>query len=109
MKYNEEERLGSDKPKLGFTAATDPDTLSKTVRSGVPEFLDVITANNTNGIMHVIHGHRSQAVNWEKLFVETGDYYLRVGVVSDNSPMAEITLRFTWSGDPATSTMIMLG
>ena len=34
VKYNEEERLGSDKPKLGFTAATDPDTLSKWARFG---------------------------------------------------------------------------
>ncbi|MHC2318390.1 hypothetical protein ACVIHC_005436 [Bradyrhizobium diazoefficiens] len=107
VKRGDTELLHADAPVLPFTPGTDPDATSKTIRHGVPEFLDVLSANATNGVVHLIKGHRSAMVDWDKMFSLADDYYLKIAITSD-SPTVEMVLKFKWTLDPATSVMIAI-
>ncbi|MDI2103938.1 hypothetical protein [Bradyrhizobium sp. Mp64] len=103
-----QELLGGDKPIIPFTKADAADALSKTVYSGVPEYLDILAAERTHGIMHTMKGNRSELVDWKGMFVEEDSYYITIAVTSNEASTAEVKLKFDWTKDPATSIMTAL-
>jgi hypothetical protein len=105
VRHGNTELLHADAPVLPFTPGSDPDAALKTIRHRVPEFLDVLSANATNGVVHVIIGHRSAMVDWNNMFIQAGEYYLKIAITSD-SPTVEIDLKFNWTLDPATSEIV---
>jgi hypothetical protein len=103
VKRGEAELLLGETPKFPFAPHEEPDALSKTIYPGVPVYLDLLSANAKHGIAPAFRGALSPAVKWNELFRYAGDYALRIGIVSANSPTATIDIKFKWTLDPATS------
>jgi hypothetical protein len=90
---------------LPFSPMTGTDTLDKTIRPKVPEYLDIVAANSTHGIILLFRGHLNQTVDWSFLFCDAGDYLLHIVINSNNGAPYEVDLNFTWTLDPDTSTI----
>lgn len=103
IKRGDSELLAGETPPIPFAPNEGEDALSKTVSAGVPEYIDLLAANDTHGVLLPLRGHISQAVHWGDIFSLAGDYTLRVVIVSSNAPPASIKLRFRWTLRPATS------
>ncbi len=87
--------LLGETPSLHFAQG---DALSKTISPGVPEYLDFLMANDTNGAFVTAHpAHLSQAVQWNEIFRMAGDYNLRIVITSSNSSPVGLELLFRWT------------
>jgi hypothetical protein len=100
--------LSGETPALPFAPAESVDASYKMINPQVPEFLDLLAANKTNGIVIPFTIPLSQAVVWNELFRHPNDYFLKIIVVSENTPPSSIELKFNWTLDPATSTIVAL-
>jgi hypothetical protein len=91
-----------------FTPATGSDAEKKTIRPTHPEYVDVITANASNGIMWLYQTHRDAAINWRSMFANAGKFNLTVALTSENSAPCVAELEFDWTGDPADSSLSLI-
>lgn len=103
IKRGDTELLAGETPPIPFAPNEGYDALLKTVNAGVPEYIDLLAANDTDGVLLPLRGHISKAVQWGEIFALPGDYTFRVVIVSSNAPSASIKLRFRWTLRPATS------
>jgi hypothetical protein len=108
VRRQDREWLLNETPMLPFAPHEQPDALLKTIYPDVPVYLDLLTAQERNGIGPMFRGALSSAVEWKKLFRERDEYFLRIAIVSPDSPTATINLRFDWTLDPKTSTMLSI-
>jgi hypothetical protein len=108
VRRGDTEMLAGETPTLPFAPSEEVDSIYKIINPLVPEFLDFLAANQTNGIVLPFKGFLSQAVNWNELFRYPSDYFLKIVVVSENTPRSSIELKFSWTLDPTTSTIVAL-
>lgn len=91
-----------------FTPATDADAEKKTIRPTHPAYVDVITANTSNGIIWLYPTHRDATINWKAMFAKAGKFNLTIALTSDNSAPCTADLEFDWTGDPAESSLSLI-
>ena len=99
------ELLAGERPMLAFAPREDADSRQKLIHPGVPEYLDFLWANQTEGAQIPTIGIVSQAVRWDRLFEMPGDYIISVGITHSSPTMARIDLQFRWTLDPITSSI----
>lgn len=84
---------------LTFAPAEGADAVSKQIRPGVPEYLDLLAITEHDQIIIATKGYSHPSVaSYPELFANTGLYTLHVVVSSANAPAARITIDLNWNG-----------
>jgi len=100
---------GVDNAQLTFALGQERDTLSKTIRPGVPEFLDVLAVSSKNEIYPSTKGRTWPY--WPKLskiFSESGDYLLTVLITGNGVPTVTALLEFAWTQNWETAALSLI-
>jgi len=106
-------KWGGDSAKLTFAQGEAPDAFSKTIRSKVPEFFDVLAVTN-KGEMYPGTYYPAFGRLWPyqptlpEIFSESGDYILAVAVSGDDVPTETGLLKFTWTQNWQISALTLL-
>jgi hypothetical protein len=101
------ELLLGESPSLSFVPEGQADSLAKLVYPGIPEYVNFLWCNETDGAQIPTVAPRSPAVPWAPLFQMQGDYTISIGV-THGSPMTIISLKFIWTLDPSTSRIVLV-
>ena len=95
---------------LPFAPFEHHDAISKLIRRGIPEYLNVLAISEHNQVMIVTHQFIYPiALNQDELFRETGTYTLKIAITSTSSAPEIREFGFLWTGDWRTASLATLG
>jgi hypothetical protein len=88
---------------LPFAPSENPDSLSKEIHQGVPEYVDFLAITDGDNVMLTPpKHHRPSSIRYEDIFSRPGEYMLTLGVTSE-AITTKCELRFNWTGERETS------
>jgi hypothetical protein len=113
IEISETIKWGGDSAKLTFAQGEDPEAFSKTVRSKVPEFFDVLAVTSTNKIYPGTYLHPFGRIwpyvpTFSEIFSECGDYLLTVAVTGDEIQTETALLKFAWTRNWQTAELVLI-
>lgn len=104
--------LEHEKLQLQYTPGSDADTYSKTISPDIPEHLDIVfVTRHSGGVPQLIHlpvKGIPHSVNLKEIFRESGDYLITIALQGTGSRTKKFDVRFSWTGDSATSTIELI-
>lgn len=87
---------------LTFAIGNSSDSISRTVRSGLPEYLDLAMVTDSNEVILATHNFSGpSSIAYDRLFAERGTYTFHVVVSSPEATATEIDVTMEWSADRA--------
>ncbi len=103
MSKNGDTLISGENINLTFASADLPDAIAKTIRTGAPEYLDILIISDDNVVRFAAHNNRiPSTIDPDKLFIEPGNYEIDIRIVSDNAQFVSLKFSFKWTGDRET-------
>jgi hypothetical protein len=93
---------------LPFAPSEAPDSISKRIHIGAPEYLDFLFISDFNRVvLTTLNFSGPSSISWETLFAVSGEYMFHIKILSP-AGVASIDLLFRWTGNRATSEIIQV-
>jgi len=86
---------------LHFAPADAPDSVLKTIRSGVPEYLDIVAVTSDGSVFLPVASRPNSFPR--DFFISQGEYRFSIVIASPTTPSVAMSLSFEWTGDRNTA------